>query len=149
MNVCHDSYKMFNAESEISPCCDCSSELRLMESSSPAPFCSKFSLTLLLKNPGKRICSVKKPTTQYDVKSWWELLWWTCSPQHLWRRPLRFLHWWSLCDCSSVPRRQLHLHSRRGSCSGHKRFIVEIFLSPEIHWQIDFQLCLLSSPACH
>lgn len=61
MNVCHDCYKMFNAGNEISPCCDCSSDLWLMERSSPASFCSKLILILLLKkNPSKRNCSVKK-----------------------------------------------------------------------------------------
>lgn len=47
MNVCHDCYKMFNAGNEISPFCDCSSDLLLMESSSPAPFYSKLILSLL------------------------------------------------------------------------------------------------------
>lgn len=51
MNVCHDGYKMFNTENEISSCYDCSSDLRLMESSSPAPFGSKLILIFLLKIP--------------------------------------------------------------------------------------------------
>lgn len=49
MNVCHDCYKMFDAGSEISPCCDCPADVLLMESSSPAPFCSTLILILLLK----------------------------------------------------------------------------------------------------
>lgn len=49
MNVCHDCYKMFSAGNEISPCCDCSSDLQLMESSSPAPFYSKLILIFSLK----------------------------------------------------------------------------------------------------
>lgn len=49
MNVCHDCYKMFDAGNEISPCCDCPADVLLMESSSPAPFCSTLVLILLLK----------------------------------------------------------------------------------------------------
>lgn len=55
MNVCHDGYKMFNTENEISPCCDCSPDSRLMESSSLSPFCSKLILIFLLKIPVRGI----------------------------------------------------------------------------------------------
>lgn len=55
MNVWHDGYKMFNTKNEISPCCDCSSDLQLMESSSPAPLCRKLILIFLLKIPVRGI----------------------------------------------------------------------------------------------
>lgn len=97
MNVCHDGYKMFNSENEISPCCDCSSDLRLMERSSPAPFCSKLILIFLLKNPSKRNSSVKE--TNMKLNHGESCFLWTCLAHFLWHRPLGFLHWWSLCLC--------------------------------------------------
>jgi len=60
MTVCRDCYKKFNTRNEISLCCDCSSDLWLMESSSHAPFYRKLILIFLYQDPSKRNCFVKK-----------------------------------------------------------------------------------------
>lgn len=67
--------------------------------------------------------------------------WWTSLACFLWCTPLGFL---AACDCSSVPWRQLCLHSRSGSFSGPEIFILQIFLSPETHWQIYFHAYVLA-----
>lgn len=85
--------------------------------------------------------------------------WWTRSTHLLWGRPLGFLHCalffctvffaQSLCDCRSVPRRQLHLHSRSSNSHSLRSLLSKLFQAQRfIGKSISTFAYSLSSTAC-